>query len=347
MAGHETYAHGYAVTGTNHCQNMSRQPLRIDPHTLARRREATVVEYRKAVASFMRWCDKHYVSIYTVHVLDDFLVEWKQSGISKSSFAYALAGCEIADSRIKGQLVWSRQVLKDWEHCVVPNSHIPMVETAAIMMAFALSHHNNARMGAMLLVQKACGLRPSEAISLKPEACTILQQTRDCQYQRALLSLGVRAGTKSNRAQTALLRGDRYPLAFLMLQQLLHSTPADCYLCNCTLAQYQAAIVKTARSLELPQFTSHSPRAGFASDSILTFNDDFVTVREAGRWLHDKTLRIYLDFVGVASQRQHLALSGMQHKADLLLQEAPLCFRWWSGCQFSQVKSLESLFGKA
>ena len=66
------------------------------------------------------------------------------------------------------------------------------------------------------------------------------------------------------------------------------------------LGTYQRLLAKACEALQLPAFTPHSARAGFATDQFLA-GVDFVTIREAGRWLSDASLRVYLDAVTAAS----------------------------------------------
>ena len=53
--------------------------------------------------------------------------------------------------------------------------------------------------------------------------------------------------------------------------------------------------------LQLFGYSPHSPRAGFASDAMLSARD-FTSIREEGRWVSDQSLRIYLDGVSTAQQ---------------------------------------------
>ncbi len=52
-----------------------------------------------------------------------------------------------------------------------------MPESATTLLAFSLSHKGKPRLGATLLVQKASGMRPSEAIGIKPEHVTFMPST--------------------------------------------------------------------------------------------------------------------------------------------------------------------------
>ena len=58
---------------------------------------------------------------------------------------------------------------------------------------------------------------------------------------------------------------------------------------------------------------AHSPRAGFATDAKLD-GEDFVAIREAGRWLSDESLRTYLDVLSSTMVIKSLRLRGLSSK---------------------------------
>ena len=174
--------------------------------------------------------------------------------VKKTAFPYTLAGIELAFPHAKGQLVWARQVLRDWEIAVPATSHIPMTDPASVLMAYDMGEREQQRAAAILLIQKACGLRPSEALGIQPEHVTPPHLLSHTAAYKFVINLGMRHGTKANRAQVAMLNCRRYPLAALLLQQLVLTTPANCYLCPMTLAQYQSAIKRAAERLQLPSY---------------------------------------------------------------------------------------------
>jgi hypothetical protein len=57
-------------------------------------------------------------------------------------------------------------------------------------------------------------------------------------------------------------------------------------------------------------WTPHSPRAGFASEGRAN-GKLFVELREEGRWLHDASLRIYIDQVSTAAIGVSLKQAGL------------------------------------
>ena len=60
-------------------------------------------------------------------------------------------------------------------------------------------------------------------------------------------------------------------------------------------------------------YTPHSPRAGFATESIAESADN-VSVREAGKWLSDTLFRVHLAVVGTASLAVAQKAAGREHE---------------------------------
>ena len=80
--------------------------LRPDPLSVARRLPSTVKAYQRALGLFLSWCSVHGVAAANPHELDDLLVEWRATAnqVTKQTFAYALAGAELAAPTVKGEL---------------------------------------------------------------------------------------------------------------------------------------------------------------------------------------------------------------------------------------------------
>ncbi|CAE8589574.1 unnamed protein product [Polarella glacialis] len=298
---------------------MIRPPaLRPAPVSLARRQPSTVINYRRCLLLCLKWCDYHGVSFSTPWQLDDLLVEWQVTNqATKSQFAAALAAAELGSPTCKGQLNWARTVLKDWEITSVICHHIPMPKQLAILIAFGLAVRGRGRLGAGVIFQQAKGLRPSELLSLLPEHITLPEQQHFGNSPAAVISLGVKTGTKLKRAQAVTVSEQSNPLALFLLRELVESTPKGVpIMASITLLQYQKELRIVCEKLGLPPLTPHSPRAGFATDQIIS-GRDFVSVREEGRWLSDSSLRIYLDQVAVAGQSASEAIG----KHNLLIKE--------------------------
>ncbi len=72
----------------------------------------------------------------------------------------------------------------------------------------------------------------------------------------------------------------------------------------------------------------HSPRTGWASDAALE-DVPFNTFREHGRWVSDKTVRIYLDVQAVLAGRVARSLAAHLPLALQLNEWFESMFRMW------------------
>ena len=137
-------------------------------------------------------------------------------------------------------------------------------------------------------MQQQLGLRPSEVLELEGHDVTPPSRERDT----VVVGLGVRTGTKMKRPQAAIARRrERY--AFELLWRLQKMRQPTERLFPYTYEQYRRLLARTAAllGLETLGYTPHSCRAGFATDARAA-GRDFTEIREAGRWVSDKSLRI-------------------------------------------------------
>ena len=65
-----------------------RFPLRVDPHTLARRQACTPSWYRYCIASSLSWCTLVSVWPHTLDEPDDLTVEWKSTLVNPPARAH-------------------------------------------------------------------------------------------------------------------------------------------------------------------------------------------------------------------------------------------------------------------
>ena len=317
--------------------NDFRVPLRPDPITLKRRKAQTIASYQREAQHFLKWCSWHGVCFNSPGELDDLMVEFKNSAnISKQQFAYLISAVYLLFPHHKGAFAWSNSILKDWETLHTPLHHHAMSQPAAVLIAFYLAIHDSARMGAGVMVQQAAGLRPSELLGLMSDDVTLPEQLSHLTSPRIVLNLGVKYNTKSKRPQAALINPDRHPAVLLLLRALKASTPEGCYLFPFTAAQYNVQLEKACLYLQLPAFTAHSPRAGFASDLMLS-GANFIDIREAGRWTVDSSLRVYLDTIAITANQVQLSVQGRMETIKVLLDNFILYFPWWPGAPFTAV----------
>jgi hypothetical protein len=218
--------------------------FRPAPVSLSRRQPATVSGYQRCLLAFLAWCDCHGVVFCCAWELDDLLVEWQVSGAAtKSQFAAAVAAAELGSPTVKGQLTWARQVLKDWEIISPVSHHIPMPKQLAILIAFGLAVRDRGRLGAGIIIQQDKGLRPGELLSLLPEHVTLPEQQHFGTCSAAVVSLGVKTGTKAKRPQAVTFNEKCNPLSLLLLRELVGSTPKEVQLmAGITLQQYQTEL---------------------------------------------------------------------------------------------------------
>ena len=317
-----------------------RAPLRSDPTALARRQPPTIKAYRKAVASFAQWCSSHGVVPNDPGELDDLMVEWKNAaGIAKTTFANALAGAELAIPPAKGMLTWSRSVLNDWEVVSPVHHHAPLPQDLALLIAVIMSALGYARLAAGLVIQQRRGLRPSELLKLRGKD-VLLPEHLAYNNTNGVLNLGMRAGTKAKRAQAVLLDAHKHAHAMLLLRMLKLSTADDEELMQgASLATYQRIMARVCEILDIEVFTPHCARAGFATDAFLS-GQDFLSIREEGRWLSDASLRVYLD--AVSSSLQASSNTSQRYAAVMheLRQIFVFYFSWWPGCPLKQTRPL-------
>ena len=175
-------------------------PLRPAPISILRRTETTVVSYRRAVQKFLTWCALLSLCYHNEYELDDLLVEWlTMQNVSKAVFAHAIAGVELAIPTCKGQLSWSRQVLKDFEVIAPVNHHIPLPKQLALLLVLLLSHWGHGRIAAGLIVSQVLGLRPSELLKLRSNDISLPDSLAFGNENTILINLGAKTGTKVKR----------------------------------------------------------------------------------------------------------------------------------------------------
>ena len=209
-------------------------------------------------------------------------------------------GIGVFFHQLKGKLHWAHQIVAGWEVAMPVRHTIPLVLTVCLLFAARLSADGHALLGAAMLVQQQLGLRPSEVLEL--EGHDIMPPSRE--RDTVVVGLGIRTGTKMKRPQAAIARR-REMFAFELLCRLQKMRQATERLFPYTYEQYRRLLARTAARLGLETlgYTPHSCRAGFATDARAA-GRDFTEIREAGRWVSDKSLRIYIDVVTAAAQAQ-------------------------------------------
>ena len=323
------------------CCLRRRAPLRLDPHVEGRRLPGTIIQYRRAVAVFLAWCNTMGVWPHTFEELDDLLVEWKNIDTPpRSLFHSCFAAMELVFPGSKTRLSWAKSVGIAWDvqHCT--SHHKPLPQALALLFAAAFALLGYCRLGAGLVIQQAKGLRPSELLGLRGADIYLPSLQVFGKQNAVVLNLGSKHGTKSKRAQSAVLNGSEHPIAYALAVELSASTPSIQYVFNgISLSQYQNVLRKASTLLGLHGYTPHSPRAGFASDAMLN-NKGFVNIREEGRWLSDASLRVYLDIVSTAQQGATADVKHWEQVITFLSAHFLDMLPRWQGCPASPTREL-------
>lgn len=277
---------------------------RMDPMVESALAPATIKAYKRELRKFHNWARAHDLIIRTGPELDGFLVEYRNAAewhaihgpLSKSMFETLVAAAQKLFPDARAELTNARACLKGWRVTVTPRHTAPMNRRWAHFLGLRIARRRGARRGATLVLQYHFCLRPTEALNLRGKD---LIGTRDSAVPGTVgVCLGTRRRTKAKRQQVSRSSD---PIAVALVDWLQSITGEEEFVCGSTsLSQYNAFIKEAslAEGLDSARWTAHSPRAGKATDMYLA-NEDFVRIREHGRWTVDASLRIYLDAASV------------------------------------------------
>lgn len=259
-----------------------------------------VKKYRKALGFFLAWLAWHSVLPVEEYEFVDLLLEWKNDRHcpfkppTRSDLETTVAATMKVLPQFKGGLLGIRGAVKSWKVVVRPDPTVRLGRPWIYGLAIRMARFYGPCCGALLLLQYLHCLRPSEALGLTTLSFLLPEET--VRQTAGLLFLGLKAGTKSGRPQTVLVT---HPIAIAILRWLRTILAEGSRLGGTmNLETYNRRMKKVALSFGLQDvgWTPHSPRAGFASDSIAA-EMPFTTLREFGRWQHDSSLRGYLDLM--------------------------------------------------
>ena len=119
-----------------------------------------------------------------------------------------------------------------------------------------------------------------------------------------MVALGRRVWTKSGREEAAII--NHLDVDTMILLHAFARTSADELPLTHLLrpGPYNTLLKKAASSLGLePRWSGHCARAGWATTRWMD-DQNFLKLREAGRWKSDASLRIYLDSVCIMDLEQ-------------------------------------------
>lgn len=287
-----------------------------DPVFQGRVKPITWNRYCSALLQFTTWASDEGLMPTSPAEWDDALLEYRYatSHLSKSKFANLVSALELMLPPLKRSLPWSHALLAGWGRVGHTRHTVPMTRKPAYLVAIHMSSRRKTRLGLGLITQVLTGMRPSEMLKILPEHIQFPDEYGDTSAQApVVIALGVKHGTKSKRSQVVLLRPH---LSHLLeaLRCCRDNTPEGHFMFPYTLAAYRMEI----QAIEAILGTNlgwgpHSPRAGFATDAKMD-GEDFIAIREAGRWLSDESLRTYLDVLSSTMVIKSLRLRGLSNK---------------------------------
>ena len=288
-------------------------PRRPDAHHMGKVLPSTQRRYRDSLRPFVAYLIDNNFAPEHPHEWDDLLMEYKnEHQPRRAAFEALVAGLEFAMPHVKGGLGWSRTTLTGWAISAPVKHTVPLLRAPCRLLACYIAADGRPRVGAGMVLQRELGLRPGEVVGLYPED-VVLPETlaAGSGFVRAIVSLGTRKSTKAKRVQSVVVRN---PLIIGLLRWMVHVCVRDSSLMGCSYDTYRKLLLSAQKKSGLDSgYTPHSPRAGFATESIAE-GIDFVSVREAGRWLSDTSLRVYLDLVGAAALAAVHRAAGREHE---------------------------------
>ena len=294
------------------CQSLT-GPRRPDAHHLGKVLPSTLRRYRESLRPFVIYLIENGFEPQQPHEWDDLLMEFKnEEQPRRAAFEATVAALEFAMPQLKGGLAWTRSCLSGWAVSAPIKHTVPLLRAPTRLLACHIAAAGRPRVGAGLILQRELGLRPGEVIGLQPSDIVLPEQLASgAKSVRAIIALGTRKSTKAKRVQSVVCRN---PTIIGLLRWPVHTCTAGSSLMGCSYDTYRKLLRAAQEQSGLEAgYTPHSPRAGFATESIAE-GADFVSVREAGRWLSDTSLRVYLDLVGAASLAASQKAAGREHE---------------------------------
>ena len=307
----------------------SKFALRLADRDLqARVKPITLQRYKSAILSLTSWAKPLNWNPSTPEDWDDLLLEFKfaHDQITRPKFTVLVSAVEFFVPSVKRQLAWSHAMISGWARRSKIRHTVPLTYRPAVLVAIYMAVRGKKRLGLGLLLQVKTGLRPSELLALLPDHVMFPEDQGSAHSGvPVVIALGVKAGTKANRTQVAMLRPEHEHL-WAALRALKRATPPGYFLFPFTLAAYRMELQAVERILGLKVgWGPHSPRAGYATDGRLE-GVPFEEIREGGRWQSDSSLRTYLDIVASAAVVRALRLRQLGPQLDAAQAAWPLYF---------------------
>ena len=245
---------------------------------------------------------------------DDLLFEFKQAHphLTRPKFLQIVASIEFFLPKVKKNLPWAHACLCGWHKRSTVRHTIPLTPKPAKLVAIHMALRGKRRLGLGVILQTTTGMRPSEMLHILPEHVLFPEDQGEGTNSSLpiVIALGVKAGTKSGRAQTVMIRPEHREL-WAVLKNCRDQTPPGMFMFPYTIMTYRSELRAIEKTMNIRVgWGPHSPRAGFATEGRLN-GVPFEEIREGGRWLSDSSLRTYLDIVTAASVVRTLRLQGL------------------------------------
>lgn len=277
---------------------VKRRPIRFHPALNAKVRPKTLALYQKALLVFLGWCALHSVTLDDVEDIDDWLVEWSlDTSVGISAFSRTIAAVELILPHAIGRLPTAKSVLKGMQLQHKTKHHVPLMPNMLLVFAVMLAALRGGRAASTLVLQGSRGLRPSEALNVRP-GDIFLPPDGDL-----VISLGAKLGTKVNRPQAIVVHPGRDDRAIEAARRLTLTTPEGQNCSQMSYREYAQLSVRVSTLLKLKErVTAHGPRPGWATSELMKGTPQ-PDIQAMGRWASAESLRTYLDAVSAAAQR--------------------------------------------
>ena len=179
-----------------------------DPFFQGRVRPVTFNRYRAAMLAFTTWAMEEQSLPVSADDWDDLLLEyrWATARLTKSKFMLVVAATEFFLPHAKRNLPWCHAIIQGWSRIGHTRHTVPLTVKPVQLVAVYMVATGFRRLALGLLVQVSTVLRPSEMLSIRPCNVQFAKNIgEDPKIHPVVIALGVKAGTKSKRAQVVMI----------------------------------------------------------------------------------------------------------------------------------------------
>ena len=280
-------------------------PPRADLRLLEPLAPSTQTTYRRTLRGFTQWLTRTGQDFTDGPSLDSTVVDYiLETGLRITAAESTVAAVEKV-MPTAGKLVYARGMLRTLQAQRVRVYTTPLPWSLCLVIAYDWAQSGWPRAASALLLQWVFGLRPSEALALRGQDClpsSVAEAGGFTRMPTVLLQSTYR--TMAGRPQFALALQPWRAVADIILHAVRASTPDNTRVSNLpTVTHVTSFLRRSRRRLQLNgDFTAHSPRPGWATESRLR-GIDFSEIQEAGRWVSGSSLRQYLDVTAILLSR--------------------------------------------